>query len=85
MHDDQTPRYENTPVGTMSSPDIIQGPGVEEEEILFGRFLPDLMRNNSPQDHDASNFDFSYPNIVETMNESMTLQMSHMQLLKSIE
>lgn len=85
MRDDQTPRYEETPVGTMSSPDIIQGLGAEDEELLFDRFLPDLMSNNSPQDHDASNLDFSYSNIIETMDESMTLQMSHMQLLESIE
>lgn len=71
----QTLRYEDTPVQSMiSSPDIFQGLGVEDEELLF---LPDLMPNNNSQDQDASEFDFSYSNIVENTDESMRLQKSH--------
>lgn len=71
----QTLRSEDTPVETiMSSPDIISGLGTEDEDLLF---LSDLMPNNSSQDHDASNFDFSYSKIVENTDGCMTLQKSH--------
>lgn len=72
MGDIQTLQCNNTREGNISSPGIIRELGVENEQLLFDDFLPDLMSNFSPQDDDPFNFDFEHPSTDGTTSESMT-------------
>ena len=59
MGDDRMLRYENAGEGNISSPDIMRELGVEDQQLLFERLLPDLMSDFSPQNGGPFTLEFS--------------------------
>ena len=70
MGEDQMLEYETAGEENISSSDNIRELDGQAGQLLFDRFLPDLMSNFAAQDGDPFGLEFTHSNTDGTMSES---------------